>query len=438
MGANAAMETSAELINALLDLRKARQNGLDGLSEQEIKSVFERVQERRFARATRTIAASHELQALNAHEQPMLASLVWKVLMPLAGKHNFFRELSNGIVGASHLEHLPLPVRARALPYDHELPAKALPKSWKRVAWLAFSTAMIFIVYAANGPARDHGVASKLHPFCSVIHKLSPVLIYTIEGYRIGRYGSILSFSMLFTFGMQFRGLCDSVPLWAFLSAAQAEQNPVDRALRPTMARSLVPALVLGILVPTAVLYSLTSDADGRQQDWVSLIQCSPILASALVHIFNTALQAWSRLTKGRPADEGKHPEWYTTADIPLLKSAYAFVFVLQATAHLSTLAQVYAHADLPIVDFLGTLTLGNVFQTPRADVPLTQIAIALQNLYVVWELRGQGYVTTWGAVRAALGVAVGHVVVGSGATWAGLWSWRESVISGMSVGGPA
>ncbi|CAK4032108.1 FAD binding domain [Lecanosticta acicola] len=488
MGANAAMETSAELINVLLDLKKSRANGLNGLSNDEIKGVFDKVQETRFARANRTIAASHELQALNAYEVPMLSSLVWKVLVPLAGSHNFFRELSAGIVGASRLKYLPLPARSRTLPYDHELPAKPLSKSSKRIAWSLFSMTMLFLIYTASSamnvtfeelqswgtvaplkrnwlgggtvpnailnvltslisfPVLDQGLAPRVHLIYFLTHMLSPLLIYTVEGYRIGRHGTLLSLPVIFMFGMQLQGICKFAPLYALLSAAHAEQNPVDRAVRTTVAKVLVPALVLGFLIPTALMFGPTPD-QSRWQDWVALFQWTPPIFSFLVAVFSSGLSLWSRITKGRPEDANKHPEWYSTADVPILKSAYTVVFAVQATVHLTTLAYAITHPDLSMAAVFFQLPhpfnldwnlsiAEKVFAILRYDVLLTHVAIALHNLYTVWELRGQGYVTTMAAVQAAGLVILGQVFVGSGATWAGLWSWREDVICGVSVDG--
>ncbi|KAF4626260.1 hypothetical protein G7Y89_g11898 [Cudoniella acicularis] len=72
-------------------------------------------------------------------------SLAFKVLMPLAGPHNFFRDLSLRIVGGSRLKHIDLPSRPRAIPYDHELPAKPLGVLPSRIAWGLFSLGMILL-----------------------------------------------------------------------------------------------------------------------------------------------------------------------------------------------------------------------------------------------------------------------------------------------------
>ncbi|ORY54546.1 uncharacterized protein BCR38DRAFT_453412 [Pseudomassariella vexata] len=59
---------------------------------------------------------------------------------------------------------------------------------------------------------------------------------------------------------------------------------------------------------------------------------------------------------------------------------------------------------------------------------------IASHNLNPVWELWCQGYITTSRALRAASAVVLGQLFVGSGATWVGLWRWREDIITGLSA----
>jgi hypothetical protein len=485
MGANAAIETAAEFVNALLDAKHSRANGLENLSGDTVKSIFQKVQDARHARATQTIVAAHDLQALNAYEQPLLSTLVWRLLMPLAGSHNFFRELSNGIVGASRLKYLDLPKRSRLIPYTHELPAKPTSLATKRIIWAIFSAVMISMIYTANSamnitpeelqswgtitpikrvwtgdatsdgilnllaslisfPVVDTEIAARLHLVYFLTHMLSPMLIWTVEGYRIGRSGSLLSLPVIFMAGMQLQGICKFAPLWALLCAAQSEQSSVDRAIRVTTARALVPALVLGFLVPTALMFGPTPN-QSRWQDWVALFQVTPPLVSILIMIFDHTMRLWNRLTQPTPKDSDKHPEWYSTADVPLLKTAYAVVAVIQATVHLVSIAYALSHPDLSISAVFFNLPhpfrldwnlslAETVFAILRYDMLLTHVAIAMHNLYNIWELRGQGYISSARALQAAVLVVLGQVAVGSGATWALLWTWREDAITGVSI----
>lgn len=483
MGANAAIETAAEFINALLDMKAERQNHLEDMAPEDIKAVFERVQDVRFERAGFTVSTSHDLQALTAFEDPILATLAFRVLMPLAGEHNFFRDLSKRIVGGSRMRHLDLPSRPHALPYDHELPAKPLGVLPSRIVGGLFCFAMILLIYTANSatkmshdelrswgefvplnrnwlgttatndslkvptsplslPIMDSDPAPRMQPIYFLTHMLSPLLIYTVEGYRIGRHGTLLSLPILFMIGIQFQGLGTIAPLYALLSALQSEQNPVDRPVRIDDARSLIPALILTIAVP-AILVIAPTPMESRWQDWIQFLAPS---FSILTAVLSSVLRRRRQL-KREDDQSDKHPEWYSTDDIPLLKFAYRLAFAVQATAHLATLSStVFYPGSSPFklfrslpTSFQGqgtwaTLSVKGPAIDWNHDLGLVVAAIAAHSLYTVWELRRQGYVSTFSAVKAASAVVLGQLVLGSSATWVGLWAWREDVIAGLSV----
>ena len=499
MGANAAIETGAELINALLDLRAKRKKGLYDLGADDIKAVFERVQTTRYKRAGQTIASSHELQSLNSYENPMLSTLTWRILVPLAGPHNFFRELSNRIVGASRLKHLELPSRPHVLPYDHELPAKPLGVISRRAMGILFGLGMIFLFYTANKamdisfeelgtwagitPLSRNWLGSNvandiLNALTSLLsfsalspdpaprvqliyfltHMISPLLIYTVEGYRLGRRGSLLSYPIVFMIGMQVLGFCKLAPLYTLFSAFQVDQTPVDRAVRVHVAKALLPALIAAFIIPTILMFAPTPN-ESRAQDFGALFQLSPPFLSIATFILASAIHLYTRLTTTSPSsssllasEKSKNEEWYSTADAPHLKTAYGFAFAVQATAHLFTLAYIHlsAHPALSVMRVFFDLpnpltpwasgvpptTAEKVFTILKFDLDLTVLAIVAGNLYSIWELRRQGYVTTFTALKVALGVLAGQIVLGSGATWAVLWSWREDVILGLAKGG--
>ncbi|KAI0469315.1 FAD/NAD(P)-binding domain-containing protein [Xylaria cf. heliscus] len=489
MGANAAIETAAEFMNYLLDLRAERQTGLEDLASDEIRAMFSRVQDARSERAAFTVASSHQLQALNAHENPYLATLVWRVFMPLAGDHNFFRGLSATIIGASRLKHLDPPSRPHVLPYDHELPAKPLPALSGRIAWGFFSLGMVALLYTADRamnitpaelmswgergplhrewlgktcaneilkmltsllsfPLLDSNTAPRVQLIYLLSQLLSPLLIFTIEGYRIGRQGSLLSLPVFFTIGMQVLGICKTAPLFALLSALQPDQNPADRAVPVHVAQSLIPALFLGAVLPTVLMLAPNPD-ELIWQDWTALWQISPPMFSALTVVLGFLINRWRQFQRnkypGSALDAERHTEWYSIEDMPALSLAFDFAFAIQAIAHLATLAYTWSRPDLSLSKVFwscrgpfhegwnGMAVSEKVFVILKLDLVLSVAAIASYNLYAVWMLRCQGYISTPTAIKAAFATLFGQVIVGSGATWAGLWSWRESVISGLS-----
>jgi hypothetical protein len=474
MGANAAIESCAEVLNALIDLKNSRPAGLDNLTQNEVETVFRRVQQGRHERAAFVVSSSHRVQTLMAQENPIIGLLFLRVLVPLAGEHNFFRDLSDRTFGCSRIKHLPLPSRPRVIPYVQDLPAKPLGSFPKHMVRLLFSVGMVMLLYIANyltpnllpgqsanwfqrtttawpanpttwlsriGTAEEAGRTLRLvYPLTQT---LSPLLLFLVEGYRVGRKNTLLSLPILFTAALQYYGLPRVLPIYAILSAWQVDQTPADRAVQVEVARVFVPSLVLSQVI-ALLLISTTGLPEKEDLEWRA--KGLQILPAVLVSAMTAGLSKW--FAKSTPDDEqerDKHPEWYTTDDIKHLRRAYHFVFVLQAAAHIGLLLSMTWDHDgkfgfgLDLANLM--VALHRVYEWvwldlmgARLDVLLGSLAVACHNLNVVWQLRCQGYVGTRKAVMAGLSIVLGHVLVGPAATWAALWSWREGVIAGVSV----
>lgn len=440
MGGNAAIETAAEFIDALVDTMVQRGGSLTGLSEEEITSVFQRTQDSRIDRANFTVSNSHELQALNARESPLIAALVIRVILPLAGKHNFFRNLSGTIVGASRLKHLKAPSRPHVMPYEHELPAKPISAPVSRFVCLLFVLGMTSLLFQPKGGPIESSIGqivsrsgvpliqqawfngttadaykSGLQAIYLLTNTLAPLLIYTVEGYRLGRYGTILSLPILFTIGMQVWGMHKIIPVYALLTALHPGQNTVDRSIPVEVARSLVPSLVIGFGIPTSLIMGATVDGP----EWPDWIKLTPALFSALVYISCNVQRLFN--TPKPAAVRDKNSEWYSNDDVPFLNRTYQLALVVQATAHIALLASMLLFSNDEAI---------SLFQY---DMITAQLAVMGHIFFEVWELRRQGYILTSSAVKAILGTLFGQLALGPGATWVAMWSWREKVISGLS-----
>ncbi|KAF9775596.1 hypothetical protein IL306_006278 [Fusarium sp. DS 682] len=73
-GGNGALESSAELINALVQMTETRNEGLSNLSDGDIYQIFSEVQSARHDRAQTTVSRSHLTQPLLAYEYPVLST----------------------------------------------------------------------------------------------------------------------------------------------------------------------------------------------------------------------------------------------------------------------------------------------------------------------------------------------------------------------------
>lgn len=442
MGGNIAMETGAELVNELVDLRNTRSGGLDGLSDDEITRIFTRVEQTRMSRAHQTIDGSHTAQALMAYENPTLSALIWHVLTPLAGGSAFIANMSEQIVGSNHLKHLPRPVVPHIQPYHHERIAKPIKGPVLQAALGAFALVMGIVWLSAkllvgmplDGLGRwGHDLPHSVSGFDGGLvlsSMLAPLLIFTIEGYRNGRTGTILSVPALFLLTAQFTGFSLVAPVY-FLLSALGTTVPVDRPVPLAVARSLGPALILSLTVPFAL--KLTGTWVGIDSGlWLPAVLLSPLTA-----ILSFIIGKWENLRHPMSDDEkAKNIQWYETRDIPVLKVTYALIFAIQAVVHITTLVYSYpavttADTFSGLLQSLHLLSFSEIVSTAAtSDIFWTQIATAAYSIWAIWILRSQGYITTATAFKAAVTVAAGQLTVGTGATWIGLWYWREDLIA--------
>ncbi|KAH6976428.1 FAD binding domain protein [Ilyonectria sp. MPI-CAGE-AT-0026] len=470
MGANGAMESVAEFVNALLEKRDEREEGLSGLSTEEINAICHKMQSTRHDRAKLTVSASKNMQALLAFEKPVISTLVWHVFGPLAGQDSPLRILGGRTLAGSRVNKLPIPFRPRAVPYHHELPAKPLTSGRAAIVrllytvvmgllfWMAFHTRTVpscegsgcedmeFIKTTGLGtggtvdalasfmrhPLLKSDAVSVLPLIYLLSQSISPLLTYTIEGYRAGNEGTPSAFSFPYTVGLQVFGICRALPILAILTLSLPFDATAGRFVEYNVGKSLVPALAFGYIFPTLMMLAPLANLENLNAwMWAGLSQISPLLLPVLTTALSSAFGFCQQNRKKSYLDR------YTISDVPILQFAYGFAFAIQATAHLAALSYGYFHlkmftAGVSSVESEGVLGVFKSFL--RSDVVLAAATITIHNLYAVWDLRRSGYTTTREAFTACLSILLGQVIAGPGATWAGLWSWRESVLSGLSV----
>ncbi|RYO79786.1 hypothetical protein DL766_006370 [Monosporascus sp. MC13-8B] len=255
-GGNGAIESAAEFFNALLKLRNARPNGLADLSDQDLEILFGQMQGARQARAETFVKAAHDQQALSTFDNPLASSLIYKFVFPLAGDELLQNMFGKNFLDAAKIKYLPIPRRPRIVPYTDELPRKPLGQTTSRLARYAFAVMMALLllvtakmsrfslsclvhdrvglalpgpfgldkasemnVSASSIPAIDQDPAFKIHLMHFFTQLISPILFYTIEGYRIRNRGTLLYFPGVLLAAMQFQGAGRVAPLHALLSA---------------------------------------------------------------------------------------------------------------------------------------------------------------------------------------------------------------------------
>jgi hypothetical protein len=485
-------------VNALLEKGDCHSGNLSHLSDADITEIFSKTQDTRYKRAVQVVRGAHEQQALWAYEKPWLSNFILKFMLALTGNEFVFNKIGVTLKGSASLKRLAIPHRPRKIPFDDELPRKPVSQLTSRLVRAGFVSAMALTVVLASKAFRlpipelgDWGTSGPLrrawlgHPrldeafnkFLSIFsypilgpdpaprlqlvyllsQLISPLLIYTTEGYRLGNQGTLLSLPSIFNVVMQLWGIGVIAPIHAAISALQSHEMPPGRFIQPEVARALIPALTLGYIVPTILALVPTSNTR-VWQNWIALWQLAPLLFSVLTLGFSKALrplkqqrQHPNRQPSETDAKSNEDPDvreseafdQYKSADVPILQSVYMYAFTVQATAHIATLVYSYS-AGLPLsTTFFG---LPNVFEKSwelgdissqvamffKFDQVFATAAILASQLYSVWDLRRLGYIKTRDALKAAGGVILGQGLLGSGATWAGLWYWKEKIMSSL------
>jgi hypothetical protein len=488
-GGNGAIETATEFMNNLLETRDSRPEGLSGLNTKEISAIFQRVQTARYERAKFLVSLSHRSQALFAYEKPWLSDFIFRVMAPLTGDEHTLKRMGDRLLGSPRLKQLPVPFRPRVIPYNHERPAQPIASGRAKLVRAAFAGGMGVMLYVATrawripiadlgrwgdlGPVEGNWVANvrldrllrglvslfsypilssdpgpRIHTVYFLSQLISPLLIYTIEGHRVGNQATFLALPGLFNLAMQLFGICRIAPVHAIVSAYSSFDSPAGRSVPTEVAKSLVPAITLAYLVPTILMIIPTSNT----RAWQSLVafwQITPPLVSVATSIFSVALKKWRRhieTTENSDQTSEGVLDRYKDKDVTILKSVYQYAFAVQATVHIATLLYSYLNPDISIAktffdlpnplkdnwNLTGVADKISVFF--KFDFAIAMSSIIAHNLYTIWDMRRSGFSTTRQSIKAAVAVAIGQVLVGPGATWAGLWSWRESTISGLST----
>ncbi|KAI0168937.1 FAD binding domain protein [Hypoxylon sp. FL1284] len=483
-GGNSAIETAAEFVNGLLDLRDSRRQGLEGVTSDDIEAVSRKMQSIRYSRVKRIVQRSHDRQALFAKENPVVSHVVMRWLAPIMWPRVSLDEGVGYFGPASRLNRLPVPFRPHLAPYDADLPAKPIRSAaakmprwimvasmayllyistkalrlasdelgdWGGVApldrnWLgdtSYNDLLKMLVSAFSYQILDGGPTATLHVTYFLTQLAAPMLVWVVEGYRLGNAGRLISLPTIFLVAMQLHGIGAVGPVYGILSALSAGEFSAGRWIPVHVAKALIPALTLGYVVPCVMMMTPTANTRNAQ-DWVAVWQFSPLLFPVFTALFASVIKQWKRLTssgvKESPFD------FYKDEDVPVLKTAYYFTSTVMAAAHVCTLAYAYFHPDITISNLF--FELPNPFESEWAisttsikiavflkyDFVISFLAIAGYGLYAIWTLRKRGYVTTLGAAAPALLYLLGQVVVGPGTALIALWSWRESALADLST----
>ncbi|GME30130.1 putative FAD binding domain protein [Neofusicoccum parvum] len=459
-GGNSAIETAAVLANNLTRMMKSHP---EGLSDDHIDTAFSETQKLRQPRAWELIKASHLQQAIEAMETPILELMV-KYYMPIMSVDQRLAAWTKSIESAHRLEMLDVPKRFRFIPFVDELPSKPLQSSvmprlvtgvaFGSIFWVAQQVLQInpdgwtskFVDHPLKKtytgiPAIDStlsllvwcfstGVAGndpnfRLQCLYFMIMLIPMALIWTIESYRPVVFGAVY----------QVFGIGKVAPIYYLISIYTSSNilytRTTGRPIHSSVAHALLPALCIGYILPTALMFLPYTDPS-IHQTMVALWQPFPIYVAALT---------WgiASIIRHTNPTQPLHLEMFEQKDLTPLQASYSFAFGVTALTHLASLFYIFASSSLSIAEVFFNLpgpatpasaAAKSVFAFFKWDMVLCFAAALVYCLYSVFELRRVGYITTEQAARAAVLTVAAQSVVGPGAAYAGVWAWREGVVA--------
>lgn len=223
-----------------------------------------------------------------------------------------------------------------------------------------------------------------------------------------------------------------------------------DQNMSLEVAEAVLPATILGYVLPATLVILVPLTATGVSQSYFNIqtsvvyaFYLAPITVPALTTVLSKMMRYIRRRAGPRRRDKAapearQSPEVRDSSDVlRSLKLAYAVSFAIQAAEHLYTIARGVIQTpggQGSLSSAMGSLLTYSAVPGQRySSLSLYAGATLGFGLYTVWDLRRRGLVTNTETRRSAIGVLAGQVLFGPGATYAGLWWWREGVLARSS-----
>ncbi|KAH7016712.1 hypothetical protein EDB80DRAFT_826985 [Ilyonectria destructans] len=315
-GGNSAIETAATLANHLFPKKDS------DLTRSDVQGIFSNTQTDRFKRVSFLVADAHAQQQNDALETPFLA-LMARVLPRIMSQELTLQLGSNKLVGATRLEMVSVPNRGHLIPFDDELPAKPLGSTWLPTSLAAICQCSLYWLSNkillpleapqsfAGAPLRQQylgiGVLDKLLStlvsifgvplagsnraqklqliyFAPVI--FSSIVDWTIESYRAGADGLLISYPSLFGIVYQVLGIGRIAPLYNLATILtyvthHSFGTVIGQPVAEEVADALIPSFTLGYILPTVFMFGPLQNKD-TWQGFVALWQPFPVVVGLL------------------------------------------------------------------------------------------------------------------------------------------------------------
>lgn len=255
---------------------------------------------------------------------------------------------------------------------------------------------------------------------------------------------------------MQISGIERIAPIYYLLSMAtwDYKSSAEGQSMTPEVAKAVLPATLLGYVLPAALTSLVPLTATGVSQSQLSIqssVVYSFFLAPVTVPVLTTLISRVlsyvhrkvdlvGQVDKATPEARRSSQSRDSVEALRSLRQAYAVSFAIQAVQHVYTITR-------NIIQTPGgqrslSAAVGNLLAYPMvpghkySGIALYAGATLSFGLYTVWELRRRGMITETDTMRSSIGVLAGQVLFGPGATYAGLWWWREGVLARNATSG--
>lgn len=129
LGGNSAILSAASLSNQLHSFI-----GKEAPSEASIEKAFKGYERQRKSHAKKIVAFAHTMQVSDALEN-FMSIIVKRLLFPFIADTTYMNMFAGMICPSVRLDHLPLPSRARILPFNDEVIIKPKTRS-SSISWL--------------------------------------------------------------------------------------------------------------------------------------------------------------------------------------------------------------------------------------------------------------------------------------------------------------
>ncbi|ETN46470.1 uncharacterized protein HMPREF1541_00655 [Cyphellophora europaea CBS 101466] len=251
----------------------------------------------------------------------------------------------------------------------------------------------------------------------------------SVESARKRNTWASITFTSLWAFFYQTVGGAVIIPLYYLCYtwiAARPDYWTASRDVPVAKAKTLLPALVFGFLMPTLVTWYPHNAFDiDTLQKLVAFWQITPFVVNILWLIFSTIYRAFH----GKQIEQ-KH------GDVRPLTVVYLLSFVVSAAAHLATLYLCYTSAD-PTISFDFVFTPRQVQNPSMAEGLHFTFIVDYWIIFIstmIWCLQAQLEITALGrtnlrAFQTVVYIVIGSIVLGPGAVLSAVWWWRESRI---------